>query len=758
MKTSFFISRIATLFLFFIAYINVPLATGQNLHLLTGTLYNAETDQPVAGAHVVVTGINTPADNHSQPGTSTDPDGNFELNLPSGTYEIQVSFVGFSDETLIVNIPEDTAAPLRIGLQPVYVEMEDLFVFGEYFLPERDTSITREPVSLAPAISRIGSVEIERQGAVTITDAIKYTPGGLTETRGRKTKQFFSIRGQRYPYPDYSIDGIWQKEFEETAYFFSALDIESIEIVRSANAIFKGLTALSGVVEVRTRRPERETVSASVRYGQQNNYATNLRYGNRVGDLTFNVAGSFFGADGPPGRRGEERIANFHGTLDWKITPGLNLSAGSTYIDGRRDFLQIVEPGTPNLLNREEAFDPIRTLLTYAKLDYEGEGGTRTELQTNLAYRNPKYRSYNIPDQTSSSHREQDFEYGVHLLHSRPLTEATTIRIGGLYNYWIAPEGKRYYAGRRSNVHTWSGVVAGEHRTGDFVFDAGFRLIGGHIVEFGGFGIEGSAAGLRQVAPIEDQAAPVEWQSVLGATWLLTRPISLHYNFAGGAIAPRRGSMDEQGSTPGNETRLQHDLGLIIRALHQTELSVSTFFTQRRNALGLSGETVETEDGDLMELYENVDRRSYGVELSGRLNIPDIHSYLFANATLMQGQYEAGGGMESDPQLPNIILNFGVLFNYSGLDVNLYMHHTGPYTNNRFVNPQWISENGDYHLGDFYSLDLTTGYTIHRGVAHRGAAIRIFAEARNILDQRYETVAAYPDPGRLFSTGVSVEF
>ena len=152
---------------------------------------------------------------------------------------------------------------LKIGLQPKKQEIEGVDIFGNFTIPGRDTAINTVPLSILPAITKVSAVEIEKQGAVTLTDALKYVPGGWTETRGRKSKQFFSVRGQKYPYPDYSIDGVWQKEFEETAYVLSALDIESVEIVRSSNALVKGLSGLTGVIEVKTKKPERETVSAS---------------------------------------------------------------------------------------------------------------------------------------------------------------------------------------------------------------------------------------------------------------------------------------------------------------------------------------------------------------------------------------------------------------------------------------------------------------------------------------------------------------
>ena len=68
-----------------------------------------------------------------------------------------------------------------------------------------------------------------------------------------QVKQFFSVRGQEYPYPDYALNGIWQQEFEELPYFISASDIEKIEIVRSSAALLTGLSGIEGLISIRTR-------------------------------------------------------------------------------------------------------------------------------------------------------------------------------------------------------------------------------------------------------------------------------------------------------------------------------------------------------------------------------------------------------------------------------------------------------------------------------------------------------------------------
>jgi iron complex outermembrane receptor protein len=713
------------------------------LFTIKGNLYNTETGELISMANIAILNSTT--------GTSSDELGNFELLVTGGIYKIRITSVGFARKELEIRVPSDINQVLRIGLQPKKQEIESVDVFGNFVLAGRDTSINRTLLSVLPAITKINAFEIEKQGALTLTDAMKYVPGGWTETRGRKSKQFFSVRGQKYPYPDYSIDGIWQKEFEETAYFLSVLNIESVEIIRSSNALVKGLSGLTGVIEVKTKKPEHENISLLTKYGENNHYVANLQYGNKINDVTFNTTISLFGTNGIPDRRGKERISNFHGNMDWVINKNLSLSLGATSISGLREFVSIVEPGSSNIMNREESFDPLKTLITYARLNHKGKNGVQTELQTNFAYRNGKYINYNISQNSTSTHWDNDWEYGLNVLHSRPVGKNNNLRLGALYNHWEAPDGKRYYAGRRCNLHTWSGVIADEQKIGRFLLDAGFRLIGGYIIEWGGFGIEGSASGFQKVAPIKDQAAPVEWQSAFGASYIASRSSSVHYNFSGGTIAPRKGSLDENGLMPQNEMRFQHDLGFKTKSLSRNEITASAFYTQRNNAINLSGETLTTEDDLIVELYENKDKISYGIELATKIDISAGHSFMFANATFMKSKKEENDKMTDDDQLPNVILNAGLFFEHAGFDVNIFVNYIGPYSNNRFVSSDWVAENGDFPLGDFVSADITAGFTFSGKFSKR-----IFVEIKNILDKKYQTVAGYPDVGRLFNAGIKI--
>lgn len=138
-------------------------------------------------------------------------------------------------------------------------------------------------------------VAIENQGALTLIEALKFLPGSWVETRGRMVKQFVSFLGQKYPYPGYAINGIWQKEFHETPYFFSSSSIESIEVVRSSAALVKSLNGLTGVINVKTEKCKEPTLNFTWRYGSFNSYQAALSHGNHVNKINYSLSDSFMG-------------------------------------------------------------------------------------------------------------------------------------------------------------------------------------------------------------------------------------------------------------------------------------------------------------------------------------------------------------------------------------------------------------------------------------------------------------------------------
>ena len=117
------------------------------------------------------------------------------------------------------------------------------------------------------SISVVDQTDILAQNSFTLIDSLKYIPGAWTETRGRKVKQFFTIRGQRYPYPEYSLNGAWQREFHELPYFLNAANFERIEVLRSGSALLTGPGGIVGMINLVPRTYTKPETTIYAQYG-----------------------------------------------------------------------------------------------------------------------------------------------------------------------------------------------------------------------------------------------------------------------------------------------------------------------------------------------------------------------------------------------------------------------------------------------------------------------------------------------------------
>src|SRR5258705_12320007 len=87
---------------------------------ITGTLRDATTNEPLAGAQLVIVDLNRT--------TATDIDGRYRLDrLPPGTHRLLVRRIGYTPRTLDALIPSDDAVELMIVLraQPIVLAAID---------------------------------------------------------------------------------------------------------------------------------------------------------------------------------------------------------------------------------------------------------------------------------------------------------------------------------------------------------------------------------------------------------------------------------------------------------------------------------------------------------------------------------------------------------------------------------------------------------------------------------------------------------
>ncbi|MGB2822776.1 MAG: TonB-dependent receptor plug domain-containing protein, partial [Phycisphaerae bacterium] len=548
-----------------------------------------------------------------------------------------------TDDKALGKPAEHELPPVVITGKKPPVEQGDKSIFTA--LPPRD--LIKRPLTESPGLETattvVGKEEIRWLDAYSLVDAMKYTPGAWTETRGRKVKQFFSVRGQRYPYPTYVVDGAWQREFHESTYFFNAANVERIELVRSSSALLLGPGGMTGLIHVIPRTYTKPETRLDVEYGRFNTWLTNLNHGNALADgkLSYGVGIGYHHTDGPDNWNAEENIGNFYGRIVYKPVRPLTLSLTGYGFHGQQFLKRARRPASANLLSQRDHFDPMTMYMLVGKARYEPSERASTEITGSYAHRRFFGNRIGSDDWT-----ERDYEYGTRVIQGLKIGDRNTLRFGGMFNRWVSPTGKRFYVGRRGDLSTYSGVIVDEHDFGKLDVNVGYRLSHTRVDKFGGFNVEGAQSrNLRQVEDVEN-----EWEDPLqtltaGASYALSEEWSLHGNFAVGQIAAKPGMLDEDLKRPGTERRMKFDLGVRRQWDAFGEVSLTGFYVRQKETAVLTGAKVTNpQTGVEFGLYENADRDSYGVELDLRTKRFDSGFQFFFNAVAMQSRQERADG------------------------------------------------------------------------------------------------------------------
>jgi len=611
-------------------------------------------------------------------------------------------------------------------------------------LPERDL-IARpqtESPGLETATSVVGHKEIEDMHAFSVVDAMKYLPGAWTETRGRKVKSFYSVRGQRYPYPGYLIDGAWFREFHEINYYLSAANFDRIEVLRSSSALLSGPGGMTGMINLVPRTYEERETRFEGLYGSRDTFRSHVTHGDAGPGYNYGVSAGYHHTDGPTNMNGVENITNLYGRFEYQLADDVTFSWSHFGLLGDRELQLAQAPAGTTLQTRRDEFDPMRTYLTVAKLRYEPTSESATEVIANYGGRRFYAERHTVPPR---DWLEEDYEYGASVMQTLKLTEDNTLRFGGLFNRWITPTGKRFYEGNPADIRTYSGVIADDHDFGRLDTSIGYRYTREHYEEFGGFNVEGSAGPLTTVALDDEWGDPLHTIN-LGASYELTTDLSLFGNVAWGKLASQPGMLDTNLQQPGTEERWKFDLGLKRKIEQFGEASLTGFFVRQDDAALTSKQTVPI-DGIDYALFEEGDRENYGVEFDLRTRRFENGLQFFFNATAMETERTREGDWEDDEEVPNFVLGGGVSYLAGKTEVALFANHLNEYENNRFV----PSPLGSVPLGDFTEINGVVTY-------YYDATTEFFVRVDNITDDEYSTVAGYPHDGTQVYAGVVKRF
>lgn len=212
------------------------------------TVLDADTQEALVGVNVFFETLDK--------GSVTDLDGVVTIeNLPSGTFEIRVSYVGYQEEELEVILPQVT--PLTILLESGSEELETVTV-----------TTTRSSRLIQDLPTRLEAITAEELGekafmnSTNISMLLRESTGiQMQQTSANSANQSIRIQGLDGRYTQLLKDGF--PIFGGFAGGLSImqippLDLKQVEIIKGSASTLYGGGAIAGLVNLISRTPEEE--------------------------------------------------------------------------------------------------------------------------------------------------------------------------------------------------------------------------------------------------------------------------------------------------------------------------------------------------------------------------------------------------------------------------------------------------------------------------------------------------------------------
>lgn len=205
--------------------------------IVTGTVTDAQTGESLPGVNILIQGTST--------GTSTDADGNFELEVPDLDETLIITYIGYERQ----EVQLEGRSELNIELISSVISGDELVVVG-YGIQRRS--------DLTGSVSSIPQERLDMVPNVNINQAIQGAVPGVmvrTTSAGAAPSEVLMIRGRNSIEADNSplivVDGV---TYGGNISDINPDDIQSIEVLKDASAAaIYGSRGANGVILLTTK-------------------------------------------------------------------------------------------------------------------------------------------------------------------------------------------------------------------------------------------------------------------------------------------------------------------------------------------------------------------------------------------------------------------------------------------------------------------------------------------------------------------------
>lgn len=182
------------LIIFFIIGSTILQAAGSDIK---GKVSDANSGEALLGANVILIGTSI--------GAATDANGNYTiLNVPSGTYKIRASYLGYKSKEILVTIKENTHLLQNFKLEPVGVESKTVVVTAQ---AAGQNAAINQQLNSDNIVNVVSAAKIQELPDANAAESVGRLPG-ISLLRSGGEGYAVAIRGLEPKFNEITINGV----------------------------------------------------------------------------------------------------------------------------------------------------------------------------------------------------------------------------------------------------------------------------------------------------------------------------------------------------------------------------------------------------------------------------------------------------------------------------------------------------------------------------------------------------------------------
>ena len=254
---------------------------------ISGQVTNKSTNEVLAGANIIVRELNF--------GGTSNESGYYQIDkLNPGKYTLEVSFIGFNEASLSIQLKEGKHKTFNFQLEPANIEMSSVVITA--------TRTERKLEDIPARMALMDAKQVEEYPASNVDDVLKsvsniyvnrswgiFSKNTSVTMRGLDGTQRTLVLLNGVPLNKVSGGQIqWSLIQPE--------DVERIEVLKGPGSALYGMNAMGGVINVITKKPKKKfNLDAGLQLGSMGTVGGNLSLG---GNYVKNNKGLYWGING----------------------------------------------------------------------------------------------------------------------------------------------------------------------------------------------------------------------------------------------------------------------------------------------------------------------------------------------------------------------------------------------------------------------------------------------------------------------------